>query len=113
MHDISGIALFLDFKKAFDSLEWNFIIKALETFGFGAPLIQWVKIFYKNIQSCVINNGYATSFELHSTMIGKIKDGGLNMPNFKIINKSLKAGWVKRFLNPQTQSWKIPFDLLH
>ena len=52
--DISGIALFLDFKKAFDSLNWNFIIKALEIFGFGAPLIPWVKIFYKNIQSCVI-----------------------------------------------------------
>ena len=31
-------------------------------------------------------------------MIGKIKDGVLNMPDFKIINKSLKAGWVKRFL---------------
>ena len=38
--DIEGIALFLDFKKAFDSLEWNSIQKALETFGFGAPLIQ-------------------------------------------------------------------------
>ena len=50
----------------------------------------------------------------HSTMIGKIKDGGLNMPDFKIINKSLKTGWVKRFLNTQTQSWKkIPFDLLY
>ena len=50
----------------------------------------------------------------HSTMIGKIKDGRLNMSDFKIINKSLKAGWVKRFLNLQTQSWKkIPFDLLH
>ena len=36
------------------------------------------------------------------------------MPDFKIINKYLKADWVKRFLNPQTQSWKkIPFDLLH
>ena len=51
----------------------------------------------------------------HSTMIGKIKDGRLNMPDLKIINKSLKAGWVKRFLNPQTQSWKkiSAFDLLH
>ena len=47
-------------------------------------------------------------------MIGKIKDGGLNMPDFKIINKSLKACWVKRFLNPQTQSWKkIPLSLQH
>ena len=46
-------------------------------------------------------------------MIGKIKDGRLNMPDFKIINKSLKAGWVKWFLNPQMQSWKkIPFNLL-
>ena len=40
--DNPGIALFLDFKKAFDSLEWNFIKKAfIETFNFGA-LIQWV-----------------------------------------------------------------------
>ena len=60
--DNPGIALFLDFKKAFDSLECNFIEKALETFNFGAPLIQWVNTFYSNIQSCVINNGYATSF---------------------------------------------------
>ena len=60
--DIEGIALFLDFKKAFDSLEWNFILKALETFGFGVSLVQWVKTFYNNIQSCVINNGYATPF---------------------------------------------------
>ena len=60
--DNPGIALFLDFKKVFDSLEWNFIKKALETFNFGAPLIQWFNTFYSNIQSCVINNGYATSF---------------------------------------------------
>ena len=37
---------------------------ALETFGFGAPLIQWVRtfFFYKSIQSCVINNGYPIPF---------------------------------------------------
>ena len=60
--DNPGIALFLDFKEAFDSLEWNFIKMALETFNFGAPLIQWVNIFYSNIQSFVINNDYSTSF---------------------------------------------------
>ena len=59
--DNPGIALFLDFKKALDSLEWNLFKKALETFNFGAPLIQWVNTFYSSIQSCVINNGYATS----------------------------------------------------
>ena len=46
-------------------------------------------------------------------MVGKIKHVGLNMPDFEIINKSLKAGWVKRFLTTETQSWKtIPLSLL-
>ena len=40
-------------------------------------------------------------------MVGKIKHGGLNMPDFEIINKSLKAGWVKRYLTPKT----IPLSL--
>ena len=35
------------------------------------------------------------------------------MPDFEIIDKSLKAGWVKRLLDPQAQSWKtIPFSRL-
>ena len=46
-------------------------------------------------------------------MIGRIKDGGLSMPDFDIIDESLKAGWVKRLLDSQAQSWKtIPFSLL-
>ena len=35
------------------------------------------------------------------------------MPDFDIIDKSWKAGWVKRLLDSQAQSWKtIPFSLL-
>ena len=31
----------------------------------------------------------------------------------EIVNKSLKASWVKRFLAPETQSWKtIPLSIL-
>ena len=30
-----GILLFLDFEKAFDTLEWGFISKTLEVFNFG------------------------------------------------------------------------------
>ena len=60
--NISGITLFLDFKKAFDSIEWSFIFRALETFGFGSPLIQWIRTFYHNLQSCFVNNGHVTPF---------------------------------------------------
>ena len=30
---------FLDFEKAFDSIEWNFLPKCLDFFNFGLPVI--------------------------------------------------------------------------
>ena len=64
--NLEGIALFIDFEKAFDSLEWDFLLKTLDTFQFGHDFKSWVKILYTNITSCTINNGYASNwFELH------------------------------------------------
>ena len=57
-----GIALFIDFEKAFDSLEWAFLSKALDVFQFGNDFKNWVRILYSNISSCTINNGYASSW---------------------------------------------------
>ena len=63
--NIPGILLFIDFEKALDSLEWNFMFKCLETFGFGHSLIRWVETFDSNISSCIINNGtFSANFEL-------------------------------------------------
>ena len=42
--NLEGIALFIDFEKAFDSLEWDFLLKTLDTFQFGHELKSWVKI---------------------------------------------------------------------
>ena len=58
--DIEGIALFIDFEKAFDSLEWEYLFKALDIFQFGPDFTIWVKILYTNISSCIINNGFAS-----------------------------------------------------
>ena len=64
--NLEGIALFIDFEKAFDSLEWDFLLKTLDTFQFGHDSKSWVKILYTNITSCTMNNGYASNwFELH------------------------------------------------
>ena len=40
--NIPGLLIFLDFQKAFDSLEWNFLLRCLESFNFGSTLIPWV-----------------------------------------------------------------------
>ena len=50
--NIPGLLLFLDFEKAFDTLEWAFIHKTLRYFNFGPSLIKWIKVFYCNIESC-------------------------------------------------------------
>ena len=60
--NIPGILLFIDFEKAFDSLNWNFLLKCLDVFGFGPSLIRWVETFYANISSCVLNNGFCTPY---------------------------------------------------
>ena len=49
-----GLMLFIDFQMAFDSVEWEFLLKCLETFNFGPDFLCWVRVFYKNIQSRVI-----------------------------------------------------------
>ena len=57
-----GIALFIDLEKAFDSLKWAFLSKALDVFQFGNDFKNWVRILYSNISSCTINYGYASSW---------------------------------------------------
>ena len=58
--DYPGIMTTIDFEKAFDSLNWNFVSRSLESFGFGTSFLAWIRTFYKNITSCVANNGFFT-----------------------------------------------------
>ena len=55
-NDIEAILFSADFKKAFDSVEHSSIMSILRAFGFGSDFIQWVKTFFKNVESCVMNN---------------------------------------------------------
>ena len=43
--NIPGLLVFIDFKKAFDNVEWNFLYWCLEIFNFGPDFIHWVKTF--------------------------------------------------------------------
>ena len=61
-NNIPGLLIFIDFQKAFDSLEWNFLFHCLDAFNFVPEFKCWIKTFYKNIQSCVINNGLSSEY---------------------------------------------------
>ena len=51
--NLPGVLLFIDFVKAFDSLEWNFLFKVLEVMNFGPMFRKWIHTFYFNITSRV------------------------------------------------------------
>ena len=59
LKNIPGLLLFIDFEKAFDTVEWSFVRKTLELFGFGSSLVNWINLFYSDIQSCITNNGWS------------------------------------------------------
>ena len=53
-----GILMCLDFEKAFDSLEWNFLFKTLKKFNFGDKFINWMKLLYNKPVMMFKNNGF-------------------------------------------------------
>ena len=57
-----GILLFIDFEKAFDTIEWTFLWRTLEAFKFGNVIIKWIRILYTQISSCIINNGTTSRY---------------------------------------------------
>ena len=44
----------MNIEKAFDSLDHNLFISALEKYGFCKNFISWVKILLKNQESCIL-----------------------------------------------------------
>ena len=59
---LAGILLFIDFRKAFDTIEWNFIPKCIELYNFGPNIRKWISILYNNVESGVLNAGFMTNY---------------------------------------------------
>ena len=64
--------VFLDFKKAFDTVSHNFLSQAPTKSNFGESFKKWVDIIYTNAESCTTNNGWTSK----SLPIKKVSDRG-------------------------------------
>ncbi len=61
-HDDDEVVLLLDQQKAFDRVEWEWLFKVLDKFGFGKNFKKWIEIIYKNMKSAMLTNGYVSSY---------------------------------------------------
>ena len=59
---LPAILLFTDFRKAFDTIEWNFFLKCIELYNFGPNIRRWISILYNNVESGVMNAGFMTNY---------------------------------------------------
>lgn len=58
--DLPVAVLSLDQEKAFDRVDWPFLLSTLSRMGFGPSFVRWVKLLYSDIRSSVIINGYTS-----------------------------------------------------
>ena len=57
-----GYLLAIDFEKAFDSVEWEFLWHTLSSFGFPVKFINMMKMLYSDVEACVINSGTTSKY---------------------------------------------------
>lgn len=73
----NGMVVALDFHKAFDSVRWDLIFATLKWFNFGENFIDYIRIMFADIQSCVTNSGFSSSF---FTPVRGIRQGCCALP---------------------------------
>ena len=59
---LESLMFAIDFERAFDSVEHNFIFATLRKFGFGPIFIQWIRTILSDNSSCDMNNGSSTHY---------------------------------------------------
>ena len=59
-NNMSGALINLDWEKAYDRVDWDFLKKIMNKIGFPEFIINWLMILYTNITSSCMVNGYIT-----------------------------------------------------
>ena len=59
---LGGAVLSLDQEKAFDRVDWAFLLRILQQMNFGDSFRQWISLFYTTIYSSVLINGTQSSY---------------------------------------------------
>lgn len=94
--DSTGIMLAVDYKKAFDTIRWDLIFKALEMFGFGDYLITAIKTMFHDIKTAVCNAGFSSEY---FTPERGVRQGCCASPSLFTLTVELLAIMVRRSLH--------------
>lgn len=57
-----NLALKLDIRKAFDTLDWSFLLGVLKAFGFNSTFCSWIKAILESVKLSFLVNGQPVGF---------------------------------------------------
>ncbi|XP_019425135.1 PREDICTED: uncharacterized protein LOC109334017 [Lupinus angustifolius] len=57
-----NLAIKIDVRKAFDTMDWNFLLQTLHAFGFHDQFIQWINIILQSARLSINVNGQSVGF---------------------------------------------------
>jgi len=101
--NILGILLFIDFEKAFDTIEWPFIQNVLERFNFGQVIRKCHTVLYSDVESVVLNGGYSTNYFKVSR---GVRQGCPSSPLLLVLGVEVMAQKVRQ--SPEYRGIKLP-----
>ena len=101
-NDLAAVLISIDFEKAFDKIDWDFLWKCMAFFNIPQNIITWVKILYSGACSCVTNNGHMSNY----FNLGRgVRQGCPLSPYLFIIAAEILAISIRE--NPQIKGIKI------
>lgn len=59
-----------DFRKAFDTVNWQMIIRSLQWFGFGEGFVGVIEALFTEIETANLNNGFTSSYFRPTRRVG-------------------------------------------
>ena len=60
--NLDGILMALDFRNAYNSVEYPFLYAALKQFNFGNEFIQWVRVLHTDMEITISNRGFISDW---------------------------------------------------
>ena len=100
---VGAAVLSLDQEKAFDRVEWSYLLRVLQQMNFGDSFRQWISLFYSHIFSCIQINGELT--ELFRVTRG-VRQGCPLSPLLYVIMAETIACAIRA--DPQIDGYPIP-----
>lgn len=66
-----NVAITFDIRKAFDTIDWDFLLKVLAAFGFGDKFCSWIKVILMSAKLSFSVNGRSVGFFSCKRVLGR------------------------------------------